>query len=250
MAYILYDVVINPLPDRQTYIDLFTIALTTPSDDEVDTATSVSWAINPYRLWILAFARELKAYKTQQPGVVTLEAEISTHNQYKSINLGFKNQSNNLDGFMKRWMVIMIVLAEAVNCIYNGQPGNEVENPESEVHLVIATTTDGNYAGHITYYDNPSNSTDLVFIAIYKSVYCKTCPNFSEALLKFVEAKAQEMGKKTIHTRPIGPMSDILIKHGFEPQGAAYVKTIVSTGGRRSRRSTRRYRRSRSYRRR
>jgi hypothetical protein len=247
MEYRVYDVIINPLPDRQTYIDLFTAALATPSDAELEAATPASWTANPYRLWVLALARELKAYKIQQPDVLMMEADIVANSKYKSVNLGFKNKETNLEAFMDRWMALTIVLQEAVNCIYNGQPGSEVANPDGQVHLVIATTADGKYAGHITYYENEANPNDLVFIAIYKSVFCKSCPKFSEVLLHYIESKAKEMGKQTIHTRPIGPMGGILEKHGFIPRGAAYVKSVAATGGKRFKRSrNRQHSRSRS----
>jgi hypothetical protein len=231
MSYVLHDVVINPLPDRDTYIDLFTTALATPSDDELDAATPASWTANPYRLWVLALARELKAYATQYPQLPTRVdvSTISKNNRYRAINLKLGSPNGTID--LERFMIVTIVLGEAVNCILNGQPGDEVRNLETKVHLVIATTADGKYAGHITYYENEQNPTDLIFIAIYKSVYCKACPKVSEDLLNHIETKAKKMGKQTIHTRPIGPMADILEKHGFLMNDAGYGKAI--TGGRR-----------------
>lgn len=236
MSYILYDVLINPLPDRQSYIDLFTTALASDTDDELDAATPASWAKTPYRLWILAFARELKAYAKRESFLVPWNLDkVSKHKRYQTVNILLNQTRNN---YGERQSVLFIVLREAVNCILNGQPGIEVENADAQIHLVIATTADGKYAGHITYYDNPHNSKDLVFIAIYKSVYCKACPKFSEVLLNYIETKAREMGKKTIHTRPIGPMADILIKHGFVQHGVAYEKAVVATGGKRIHKSS------------
>lgn len=235
MSYVLHDVLINPLPDRKDYIDIFTTALASDTDDELDAATPASWAKTPYRLWILAFARELKAYAEREPFLVDWNLDkVSKHKRYQTVNILLNQARNN---YGERQSVLFIVLREAVNCILNGQPGIEIDNPEAEVHLVIATTADGKYAGHITYYDNPHNSKDLVFIAIYKSVYCKACPKFSEVLLNYIETKAKEMGKKSIHTRPIGPMKDILSKHGFTPRNAVYEKTVAATGGSRSRRN-------------
>jgi hypothetical protein len=241
MNYKLYDVTIDPLPNRQAYITLFTSALASSSDAELDAATPATWAADPYRLWVLAFARELKAYAKRNPYLISsFLTNISKNNRYQTVNIHLNSKRNN---YNLRYTVLSTVLNEAISCIYNGTPGEPEAN---NVHLIIATTTDGKYAGHITYYDNPTDPTHMIFISIYKSVYCKDCKNFSDTLLDKIEEIARSSGKRVIGTSPIGPMENILLKHGFgNTNDGPYTKLLG--GGKRnsSYRSTRKWYRNR-----
>jgi hypothetical protein len=234
MTYIFYDVQINPFPERAFYVALFNEALTTNTDDELDTATPADWESNPYRLWILAIAREFKAYSLN-PHITNIwpsDIPIPTMNRtaYKNVNTQINTRTNKS---CQRYMVMRIILGEILNCIFTGQPGSYLHE-NTEVHLVIATGLDGTYAGHITYYDTPKKPSQLTFISIYKSIYCAKCPKFSSSMLSYIEQKAKELGKTEIHTNPIGPMDSILISHGFS--NGNYTKKM---GGRRCRKTLR-----------
>lgn len=119
MSYVLHDVLVNPLPDRQTYIDLCTTALATPSDDELDAATPASWLSTSLRLWVLALARELKACATQKHEVLSIEYPVTTHHRYSTVNLGFKNQNTNFEAYMER-MMTLVIIPHTANWAYGG----------------------------------------------------------------------------------------------------------------------------------